>query len=118
MVSNAPRAAEPGASFSMDSFKRFSTSGGKELDVRRMSSRISLVRSRMGTSVIDVYITPEKGNLPLKKDLCIGTIKIPHSFLQRHFQRRMYGYFEDHPIAAGFYVRVGRMGFIIAQDYF
>ena len=50
----------------MDSFKRFSTSGGKELDVRRMSSKISLVKSRMGTSNTELNLTPEKGNLPNK----------------------------------------------------
>src|SRR5512144_2660345 len=50
MVSSAPRAAEPGSSFSMEARKRSSTSFGRLDDVRRISSRISLVMSRMDTS--------------------------------------------------------------------
>jgi hypothetical protein len=61
MVSNAPRAGEPGASFSMDARNRFSTSGGRLDDVRRINSKISFVKSRMGTSNIDFYHNPEDG---------------------------------------------------------
>src|SRR5512144_1251621 len=47
IVSRAPRAAEPGSSFSMEARKRSSTSFGRLDDVRRISSRISLVKSRI-----------------------------------------------------------------------
>src|SRR5271157_1098711 len=49
MVSSAPRAAEPASSRSTAERKDFSTSAGRSVDVRRINSRISLVRSCIGS---------------------------------------------------------------------
>src|SRR5512141_229334 len=60
IVSRAPRAAEPGSSFSIATRRRSSTSFGRLDGVRRISSRISLVKSCMRHLQCEYYHNHEQ----------------------------------------------------------